>query len=121
MSRKSFENYGKLSASLNNHTAIAGRYPVQEEAEKNILPDIIKKLHLNFLDNFLEIGCGTGNLLIPVAFLVRNATGIDHTSCLKSLRQRCDSENKTFEFSLNCLRFIFSVKLLKIRGVCFYQ
>lgn len=93
MGRKSFENYGRMAKCLTNHTVIAGRYPLQEDAERNIMADIARKLDLKAHDTVLEIGCGTGNLLIPLASLVREVVGIDHASCLNSLKKRTKKKN----------------------------
>jgi ubiquinone/menaquinone biosynthesis C-methylase UbiE len=93
MSRKSFENYGKIAESLKNHTIIAGRYPFQDDAERKIIPDIMTKLDLSTHDTMLEIGCGTGNLLIPLSFSVKEIVGIDHVSCLNSLKKRTEAKN----------------------------
>ncbi|MCE0556214.1 class I SAM-dependent methyltransferase [Motilimonas sp. E26] len=83
-----YHAYGARASSINNHTQIAGRYGVQELAEKRIVPDILHKLDLQATDNLLEIGCGTGNLLIPMSFICRSVTGIDHPSCLDKLTKR---------------------------------
>jgi len=53
MGRISFENYGKRAKILKDYTCIAGRFSLQKDAEKNILPDIVKKLTFNSNDNCL--------------------------------------------------------------------
>lgn len=88
MSRASFENYGKKAKSLDSHTEISGRYQIQESAERNILFDVISKLDLKGNDTLLDIGCGIGNLLIPLSFVCKQVTGIDHASCIERLKQR---------------------------------
>jgi len=88
MSRVSFQNYGLKAKQLNNYTVIAGRYSFQEEAEKKILLDIIKKLNIDPNDKCLDIGCGVGNILIPMSFFVKSITGIDHESCIGKLKER---------------------------------
>lgn len=94
MSKVSFENFGKLADTLRDYTMMSGRYSVQEKDKKKIIGDIIKKLDLNPEDSVLEIGCGVGDLLIPVSFLVDEITGIDHESCIERLRKRfCDNKN----------------------------
>jgi SAM-dependent methyltransferase len=87
MSRTSYENYG-AGAEQANLTVVAGRYASQGEAERLIVVDVVTKLDLCPGDDLLEIGCGAGNLLIPLAFLCRSATGIDHPALLARLLQR---------------------------------
>ncbi|MFO6421845.1 class I SAM-dependent methyltransferase [Motilimonas sp. KMU-193] len=88
-----FQAYGERAFSLDNHTQIAGRYGIQQDAEKNIVKDIVAKLDLNACDHLLEIGCGTGNLLIPLSFSVSSCVGIDHQDCLKKFSQRSTIDN----------------------------
>ncbi|OGC22600.1 hypothetical protein A3J90_06975 [candidate division WOR-1 bacterium RIFOXYC2_FULL_37_10] len=88
MSRKSFESYGRIAENFSNYTEISGRLKVQEESEKNIVADVIKKLNLKSNDSLLEIGCGAGNLLIPLSFAVDTIDGIDHISCIELLKRR---------------------------------
>jgi len=88
MSTKSFENFGKLAHELSDHTIIAGRSKLQKDAEKNILNDIIKKIDLRSTDSLLEIGCGAGNLLIPLSFITNSVAGVDHHHCIDKLLSR---------------------------------
>lgn len=88
MSSLSFEVFGDLGASALTDTEKAGRHPVQADDEKNIIADVVAKLDLGPGDDLLEIGCGTGTLLIPLSFMVRSATGIDHGNMIGSLRRR---------------------------------
>jgi trans-aconitate methyltransferase len=87
MSRTSYENYG-AGAQRSNPTVVAGRYTFQGEAERLIVGDVVTKLDLRPDDDLLEIGCGAGNILIPLAFRCRSATGIDHPALLGRLSQR---------------------------------
>lgn len=80
MGKVSFENYGILAEKADSATIIAGRYKVQASAERLIVGDIKKKLAISPEDNILEIGCGIGNLLAPISFMVNTATGIDNQS-----------------------------------------
>ena len=93
MSDISFENYGVLAERMADYTQVAGRYLCQRDDEKNILQDIIQKLELTPSDSLLEIGCGTGNLLIPLSFFVNSVTGIDHPSCVAALKERYQTDN----------------------------
>jgi cyclopropane fatty-acyl-phospholipid synthase-like methyltransferase len=91
MSRESFDNFGRLTGADLSWTTMAGRYSFQASAEPRIVADIASKLRLNRNDTLLEIGCGAGNLLIPLADLVRSATGIDHARLLQKLGERSSS------------------------------
>ena len=93
MSRLSFENYGHKASLGLDPTYVAGRYMSQKEDERNILPDIVNKLDLHPSDVCLEIGCGVGNLLIPLSFLVKSITGVDHPNCISGLKARFTGEN----------------------------
>jgi len=93
MSRISFENYGKLVNECIDPTIISGRYLSQREQERNILVDIINKLKINSHDTCLDIGCSVGNILIPLSFLVKFITGIDHPNCIEALKKRINSDN----------------------------
>lgn len=88
MSRASFETFGDLAASGLSDTEKAGRHGIQAKEEKNIVADVIAKLALGADDDLLEIGCGTGNLLIPLAFRVNAAVGIDHPNMIAALEKR---------------------------------
>jgi len=88
MGKISFENFGKRAEKMDNYLEISGRYTIHQEAESYIVPDINKKLDLKPFDTVLDIGCGAGNLLIPLSFSVKEITGIDHPSILKKLKSR---------------------------------
>ena len=93
MSNVSFENYGMLAERMTDFTQVAGRYACQRDDEKNIVQDVIRKLDLSVNVSLLEIGCGAGNLLIPLSFFVHSATGIDHPSCIAALKERFQNKN----------------------------
>ena len=97
MSKTSFENYWKMARCSNDYIMISGRYEIQATAGKRILWDVIKKLELNPSDSLLEIGCGTGNLLLPLSFFVKNTAGVDHKACLDRLQKRFPG-NKNIHF-----------------------
>ncbi|RJG49004.1 class I SAM-dependent methyltransferase [Motilimonas pumila] len=88
-----FDAYGERAATLENHTQIAGRYAIQHQAEKHIVQDLINKLSISSKDTLLEVGCGTGNLLIPLSFFTKKCVGIDHPGCIKKLSERTKSDN----------------------------
>lgn len=93
MGRATFEAYGKLANQLADHTVLAARHSTQVEAERRIVPDLIVKLNPNPTDSLLEIGCGAGNLLIPLSFLVERCGAMDHPDVLKALQKRFISQN----------------------------
>ncbi len=94
MGRISFENFGVAAEQLDNYTTMASRYLMQEESERHIVPDIIKKLDLSVTDQCLDIGCNVGNILIPLSFYVRSIHGIDHLKCLEKLEKRFPDANE---------------------------
>jgi SAM-dependent methyltransferase len=89
----SYEHYGR-GALHANPTVAGGRYAYQAEAERLIVLDIAAKLDLCPTDDLLEIGCGPGNLLIPLAFLCRSATGVDHPNLVRRLAERFPGPRK---------------------------
>jgi len=87
MSRMSYEHYGR-GAGHANPTVAGGRYAYQAQSERLIVLDVASKLELCPADDLLEIGCGPGNLLIPLSFLCQSATGIDHPDLVRRLSER---------------------------------
>lgn len=87
VSRQSYENYGR-GAGHADVTVVAGRYAYQTEAERLVAVDVASKLELSPMDDLLEIGCGSGNILIPLSFQCQSATGIDHPGLLERLGER---------------------------------
>ncbi len=116
MSRISFENYGKKAKTLYSYsyTEIAGRYPSQESAERNIFIEVISKLEVNAQDKLLDIGCGSGNLYIPLSFVCKQITGIDHEACLGKLRSRYTNLNNTILVPGNFLDMSIGNKFDKV-------
>lgn len=88
MSRTSYENFGKNAEELDNYLEIAARNMLMKDCEKQIIFDVLDKLNLEVSDTVLDIGCGSGNLLIPLSFIVNEITGIDHPSCIFKLKER---------------------------------
>ncbi len=89
MSSISFKNYSHI-ASLSNmsNTEVAGRFAFQQEAERKILSDLLVKLDLEVSDSLLEIGCGPGNLLVPLSGFCDKAAGIDNEAAITRLKNR---------------------------------
>lgn len=92
MSRIAFENYAARAQQNISYTEMAGRHSIQAEQEANVPADVARKLELCGDDSLLEIGCGTGNLLLPLSRLVKSATGLDHAAILDVLRSRLREE-----------------------------
>ena len=90
-----FEYYGENALKLTNFAEIAGRYSFQRQAEQYLLQYLLEKLSLYPDDDVLEIGCGAGNLLIPLSFFVRSATGIDHPNLLVHIKSRVPKDSDT--------------------------
>ena len=93
MGKIAFHNFGFVSKVQNNFTISSSRYAFQKKYEYFILLDIIKKMKINNHDTFLDIGCNVGTQLIPISFLVKNAYGIDHKSCLQKIKKRLPEFN----------------------------
>ena len=88
-----YENYGKRAEGDSDPTRAVGRYYCQRLAERLIVQDVVEKLQIKPTDRLLEIGCGVGTLLIPLAFLVEDIWGVDHPAMLERLTKRCSFEN----------------------------
>ncbi|MDH5180890.1 MAG: class I SAM-dependent methyltransferase [Gammaproteobacteria bacterium] len=95
MAKTYFEEYGERARTISSETVISGRYALQEEAERKIVLDLADKLKIESSDSVLEIGCGVGNLLIPLSFFVNDITGIDHETVIGRLKNRYYSEKIT--------------------------
>ncbi len=114
MGKQSFEHYAKLAKASDDFTVISGRYPFQSKAEKNIIKDIVNKLGLTGNDSVLEIGCGPGNLLIPLSFMVKNITGIDHKTTVNLLKSRIRNQKNISLIGTNFLDYSNNKKFDKI-------
>ncbi|MEZ5791967.1 MAG: methyltransferase domain-containing protein [Nitratireductor sp.] len=88
-----FDDYGEAAASARDLTELSGRYAIQASAERLVAADVAHKLNLLPDNDFLEIGCGAGNQLIPLSFRCRSATGIDHPKLIKRLNDRYQAAN----------------------------
>jgi cyclopropane fatty-acyl-phospholipid synthase-like methyltransferase len=87
MSKSFFDAFGELARTNVSTTQMAGRYEIQASAERRIVDDVKTKLALGASDRLLEIGCGPGNLLIPLAFATAEAVGIDHPHVIAQARR----------------------------------
>lgn len=94
-SERAIDGYGKIAHLDLNTTARAGRYSFQEAQMRRILPEILPKLQLEPQHEVLEIGCGTGMLLIPMSFLVARVVGLDHPKVVEELAGRLPGNDIT--------------------------
>lgn len=78
-----FEAHAKAARELSSATLIAGRNEFHSEAEQHIVADVVAKLQPQSSQRLLEIGCGLGVLLSPLAETVAAAVGIDHPDVLE--------------------------------------
>lgn len=86
MTSQSFDAYGRLALSKHlTPTEKSGRYAIQGESERRILLDVIYKLEISSDDILMDIGCGTGLLIVPLSYLVQKVTGLDHPSVVANL------------------------------------
>lgn len=85
MSQVSFNTFGGMAASTLSYTEMSARYVDQTGAEQAIVDDIVAKLQLKASDDLLDIGCGTGNITIPVSYLVRDIAVVDHDLVIDAL------------------------------------
>jgi len=94
---KFFSNiiYDKNSVSLET-----GRYKFQKKEEKKIIIEIIKILELNKKDKILDIGCGTGDIAIPLSRKVKSVTAVDFPKIIRHLKKRADRKKiKNIKFT----------------------
>jgi protein-L-isoaspartate O-methyltransferase len=78
-----FDAYGEALAHIGSPRVAAGRYYFQDE--RHILRDVTGKLHPEPEHRLLEVGFGSGLLLLPLARMVREAVGVDHPSAVERL------------------------------------
>ena len=88
MSRKSYESYGERARTMLDPMQATGRLIMTRLGEKLILADVVKKLEIGPGDSLLDIGCGIGNIGIPLSFLVREYVGVDHPDVVARFKRR---------------------------------
>ncbi len=82
-----FAAYGAAARRVRSPTLLAGRHLFQERAQQQIVADIVRKMRLSLENRLLDIGCGVGVLLTPLAARVREAVGVDHRDMLARWRR----------------------------------
>lgn len=95
MERTPFDDFGENASVLSNFAEIAGRYSFQRQAEQYLLYYLLEKLSLSPKDDLLDIGCGAGNVLIPLSFFVHSITGIDHPNLIAQIKDRVPKDHDT--------------------------
>lgn len=104
-----YDVYGKMAKHNLSATLQAGRLSVQSDAEKNIPGDVISKLELSSNDSLLDIGCGTGLILIPASKIVKEAHACDHPHVLDKIQ-----DDKIIKHPGNFADLEFNQKFTKI-------
>ena len=79
--------YNEAVEKLDAPVMMSGRPSIQEAALAHMAPDVIGKLMPRPTDRLLEIGCGTGLLLTPLAALVKEAVGLDGGKVIAKYRE----------------------------------
>jgi len=80
-----FAAFGQAAEQNLPPVMVSGRHAFHDRAVPSIVEDVIAKLRPQPHGRLLEIGCGLGLILRPLAALVREAVGIDHPSLLHEL------------------------------------
>ena len=93
---KALDAFGEMAQMDIDPTVKAGRYPFQAMAERRIFSDILPKLALESHHRMLDIGCGSGVLLVPLSYCVREIVGLDHQSVVDALADAHRLPNASF-------------------------
>jgi 2-polyprenyl-3-methyl-5-hydroxy-6-metoxy-1,4-benzoquinol methylase len=88
MARDYFDAFGSMPQVTLKPTLLAGRRSALARSERHIALEVANKLALRAADTLLEIGCGAGNLLLPLSKRVRRAVGLDHPNLLAVAQRR---------------------------------
>lgn len=90
---KHFDIYGiKAGDETLSFTEMSGRYSIQAEGLKRTVADVFTKLDIQPSDRLLDIGCGVGDLTIPLSMIASETTCVDHPAILERLKQRVPKE-----------------------------
>lgn len=87
------EVFGTIAGQAEDRTIRAGRYSYQKAAERRILGDLLPKLQLQPHHRVLDIGCGSGLLVIPFAQLAEQVVGLDHPDVVAALGRTINLPN----------------------------
>lgn len=83
-----FTAFGEMPLHTDKTVLFAGRRSALARSEGYIVAEVACKLSMTPGDAILEIGCGAGNILIPLAKTVRKAMGVDHPNLVRIARKR---------------------------------
>ncbi|MBI4238751.1 MAG: methyltransferase domain-containing protein [Deltaproteobacteria bacterium] len=75
-----FAAFGAIAAAIDDPTLAVCRRHFHRDSAPAIVTDVAAKLALQPTDTLLDIGCGSGSLLLPLAARVREVWGIDHAN-----------------------------------------
>lgn len=90
---KQFDIYGqRASEGSLSSTELSGRYSMQAEGLRRAVLDIHAKLALLSTDRLLDVGCGVGDITIPLSMMVASTSCVDHPKVLERLRNRVPLE-----------------------------
>ncbi len=81
-----FDVYGRMADAGVLEVHQNGRHLAQQEGEKFVPADVMQKLCINKDDVFLDIGCGMGLNLFPIANIVKQAVCCDHQNVITKLK-----------------------------------
>ena len=84
--------YSDIINDKNSISLETGRYKFQKKEEKKIINEITKILELNKSDKIIDIGCGTGDVVIPLSRKVKSITAVDYPKIIDLLKK--DLTNK---------------------------
>jgi cyclopropane fatty-acyl-phospholipid synthase-like methyltransferase len=88
-----FDFYGSRASDQSlTSTEASGRYRIQAEGLRWAVRDIQNKLALHPGDRFLDIGCGVGDVTIPLSLQVASTACVDHPDVIKRLQKRIPQE-----------------------------
>lgn len=76
------------------HIEMSGRYRNQSAAVRRVAVDVLSKLELRAEDSLLDIGCGVGDISIPLSMLCDEVTLVDHPKVLAQLKRRIPREER---------------------------
>ncbi|MHB8461374.1 MAG: class I SAM-dependent methyltransferase [Vulcanimicrobiaceae bacterium] len=88
-----FSAFGEAAAHRLPPIMVSGRLPVFSTIIDETVEDVSAKLRPEKTDRLLEIGCGLGLLLRPLASMVHEAVGIDHPSLVEEFSSQQPPDN----------------------------
>ncbi len=115
MSEIVFNNFGFVSACDDiDYTVLAGRCMSEKGMEKRVFRDVIFKLNLTENDKLLEIASGTGNLSIPISFIVDSVSCCNYDLLIEKMKNRCPYADNIMYYPGNFLKISIDEQYDKI-------